>query len=169
MCNRVTALAGLLAAILGVPATAALASNVRITPQGFEPQTVTVAPRQQVSWINETQDTLTLVADDDSWDSGPIAAGEAFSLDLRRPGTFPYATEDGRFSGTIEVAEVEPTEVPQEPTEVPQEPTEEPAELAGAPTEHVALAATGVPAGSALIAAGLLLVGGGLLARRARP
>jgi plastocyanin len=162
MCTRVTALAGLLAAILGVPATAALASNVRITPQGFEPQTVTVAPRQQVSWINETQDTLTLVADDDSWDSGPIAAGEAFSLDLRRSGTFPYATEDGRFSGTIEVAEVEPTEVPQEPTE-------EPAELAGAPTEPVALAATGVPAGSALIAAGLLLVGGGLLARRARP
>jgi plastocyanin len=138
--------------LVGVAALPALAAEVVITADGFEPDTLTIAPGQAVTWTNVTDSPVTLLGEDGSWDSGPIRAGDTFSLDLRRAGTYAYSTDDGRRTGTILV--VAPAD----------EPADEPDEV----VDGGALPTTGLPLVTSLLAAGLLLVAGGTLLLRAR-
>ena len=96
----------LLAAVLAggfvaVSAAAALAAEVTLTPDGFEPEAVTVAAGTTVVWRNGTARPHTIRAQDGSWDSGPVSAGASFSVRMRTQGAVDYATADGAFAGTV--------------------------------------------------------------------
>lgn len=145
---RVLVLAGLLTLALAAPA---LAAEITLTDDGFEPDEVTVPAGQTVTWVNATNDVQTVVAADGSWDSGPLQAGERFSVALREEGTVAYETADGDVAGEVEVAadasEGEDTDEAQ-------------------PVSTGTMPTTGIPA-LTLLGAGLVLLGGGsLLVRR---
>lgn len=56
----------------------------------FEPKVLTVAPGTEVRWVNKGRHAHTVTADDGSWGSGELAAGQGFSHTFTRPGTYSY-------------------------------------------------------------------------------
>jgi plastocyanin len=131
-------------------AGAALAAEVQLTDEGFEPDEVTVEAGDTIVWTNASDDTHTIVGEDGRWDSGPLAPGETFSLSLRAEGTYGYETQDGAHTGTIVVV----AELDDDP-----EPEEEPEEEPVTPR-------TGLPALSlGLLGFSLVTAGAALLAR----
>jgi plastocyanin len=135
--------------LLLLAASAALAAEVQLTDDGFEPEEVTVVAGDTIVWTNASDETHTIIGDDGRWDSGPLAPGETFSLSLRAEGTYEYGTEDGTRTGTIGVvAEAEEAEPPEE------EPEEEPVTpQTGLPVLSLGLLGFSlVTAGAALVA-----------------
>lgn len=110
MSRRVPAIA--LAALLTVAAlaTPALAAEIVLTDADFEPETVEVAPGEPIVWRNTGTSEVTVVGDQGTWDSGPLAPGETFSLQLRDPGEYVYRTSGRLRQGTIVVAAAGPAE-----------------------------------------------------------
>jgi LPXTG-motif cell wall-anchored protein len=91
-------------AMLALLALPALAAEVSLTADGFDPETVEVTTGESIVWVNETDEEQTIVGDGAlAWDSGPIPPGGSFSVALRDTGRFQYATVDGEFEGTIRV------------------------------------------------------------------
>jgi YVTN family beta-propeller protein len=75
-----------------VPPGAADAIEVRIERFSFgAPRTIGVG--QTVTWVNADSVTHTVTADDDSWDSGDLKPGHAFSKTFDAPGEYPYYCE----------------------------------------------------------------------------
>jgi hypothetical protein len=160
---RALVLAALLLVVTALPA---LAAEVRLTDEGFEPRTVRVEAGEDIVWINGTDAEQTVVGEDGTWDSGPLQPGETFSIALREPGTVRYATADGELQGQIRVR---PAAQAEEGAAGEDDATEE--GDSGSPDDEDAAAAsaalprTGQPAG-VLIGWSLLLVGTGVLALR---
>jgi plastocyanin len=159
---RQEALCGLLllAALVGglaapLPAHAEDVHEVLLTREGFEPPAIRVAAGEEVRWVNVSGRAQTLLGEEGSWDSGPLAAGESFALVPRAGGTFRYATADGAAEGMLTVGRA---------------PTEPPASRAGtsaAVDEPMStLPDTGPPA-MALLALGAALLGAGTALLRA--
>lgn len=147
-------LAGAFATLL-VAASPAWAADVVLGPDGFEPEAVTVEPGEQILWVNDTTAPQTIIGEDGSWDSGPLAPGETFSVDLRTTGPVAYGTEDGVHLGQIEVRAATPT------ADVPDEQRGQAA---------ATMPRTGASPGSAaLLAVALLAVGGACLLAAPRP
>lgn len=140
MRRLVLAAAVVLTALL-VLAASALAANVRLGDSGFEPSELTVPAGETVVWTNGTERTQTIVGTDGSWDSGPLAPGETFSVQLRQAGTIGFRTQDGAHEGLVRVASSAQSAAPIDPTEP-------------------ALPRTGLPL-LALVALAVGLVGGG--------
>jgi plastocyanin len=77
----------------------------------FQPNPITVAPGTKVTWTNTTSSTThTVTADDGSFDSGDLLAGQQFSLTFTSTGTnmryyckYHGAPGGGGMSGTINV------------------------------------------------------------------
>lgn len=148
---RAALLAALSLLILVIAAAPALAATVRLTDSGFEPRETTIAPGETVVWTNATEQRVTIVGADGSWDSGPLGPGETFSVQLRQPGTIGFRTEDGTASGTIRVAAAASTA--QAPAEIdPSEP---------------ALPRTGLPVLTLAALGAVLVLAGVLFVRRA--
>lgn len=145
-------------ALVLLMASPALAGEATLTDGGFAPAELTVAPGQTIVWTNASSAEHTVLAEDGTWDSGPLSPGDTFSITLRREGSYPYGTGDGAHSATItvsaEAAVDEPDDAP--PDDAPVE---------DAPVTPV----TGLPvlllAGASAV---LLLAGGTLVARSAR-
>ena len=57
---------------------------VDIQFQAFSPSSLDVLPGETVEWTNISSRAHTVTADDDSFDSGDIEAGDRFERDLRR-------------------------------------------------------------------------------------
>ncbi len=81
-----TAAAG--AAFLQAPA--ALAVPVDVQFQAFAPSELDVLPGETVEWSNISSRPHTVTADDDSFDSGDIEAGDGFEMTFDTVGTHGY-------------------------------------------------------------------------------
>ena len=98
--------------LLVLPATASAergteplgtASRVKMVDGNrFRPATLTVSRGTRVRWVN--RDNVGHTTTGDSWDSGRVAPGDAFSKRFRRAGTFDYrCTIHVGMTGTIVV------------------------------------------------------------------
>jgi plastocyanin len=65
-------------------------NTVSIVNMAFTPATITVTAGTTVTWNNNDDMTHTVTADDDSYDSGNIAAGRSFTKTFSVVGTYPY-------------------------------------------------------------------------------
>jgi plastocyanin len=73
----------------------------------FEPKTINVELGTTVRWVNYGQHAHTITANDDSWDSGDIRPGAAYSATFKQPGTYHYYCRHhkaDRMQGVIVVA-----------------------------------------------------------------
>ena len=68
----------------------------------FQPPTMTVPPGTTVRWMNMGRNPHTVTADDKSFDSGDIAAGQSWSHKFDKPGTYKYhCTHHQGMTGTL--------------------------------------------------------------------
>ena len=66
-------------------------ATVSIANQSFQPHTVVVATGARVTWQNGDALAHTVTSNGEAWfDSGQLAAGDAFSHEFDKPGTFRY-------------------------------------------------------------------------------
>jgi plastocyanin len=82
---RVTADAPTISPIPATPESAVAIRNF-----SFSPDVLQVKVGTTVEWINRDPTTHTVTADDDSFDSGPLASGATFKQAFKAPGTFSY-------------------------------------------------------------------------------
>lgn len=155
---RIVAAAALAALAVSVGATAAFGEDHTVTtvnnggdqPYAYEPQTISIAPGDTVTWVNPpgtplspSQDhpTVCLQGESDGecpWSSFELPPGESHTVEFPAEGTFNYqCLVHPYMSGTVVVGDgvpntPEPTSsetASSEPTEEPsQEPTDEPTE-----------------------------------------
>ena len=64
--------------------------TIQVSDFAFTPADVTIDAESAVTWANAGGSAHTVTADDGSFDSGPIPAGEAFANVFDDVGTFPY-------------------------------------------------------------------------------
>ena len=60
-----------------------------ITNNKFEPKTITIKAGSEVIWENK-EGTHTVTADDGSWASSTLTAGQTYSHKFDKPGKYPY-------------------------------------------------------------------------------
>jgi plastocyanin len=85
------ALATLLTITAGGPASAQAAdASVAAENTTFEPPVITIPAGGTVTWTNTDQVAHTVTADDGSFASGFLAAGESVSVTFDAPGTYAY-------------------------------------------------------------------------------
>ena len=73
-------------------AAAALSQDkgkVIVTNNKFEPKTITVKAGSEVTWESK-EGTHNVTADDGSWNSSTLTAGQTFSHKFDKPGKYPY-------------------------------------------------------------------------------
>jgi len=63
--------------------------KVTITNNKFEPKTITVKAGSEVAWENK-EGSHTVTADDGSWTSSTLTAGQTYSHKFDKPGKYPY-------------------------------------------------------------------------------
>ncbi|MDQ3816823.1 MAG: cupredoxin domain-containing protein [Acidobacteriota bacterium] len=74
---------------LAAAAAGVAGRTVTISNFQFAPQTVTIRAGGTVMWSNN-EGTHTVTADDDSWASQTLHAGQTFSHQFTKPGTYGY-------------------------------------------------------------------------------
>lgn len=84
------ALAAVGAAVLIAPATATAAAPVNIEFQAFSPTPIDVLPGETVEWDNVSSRAHTVTADDGSFDSGEVQAGDRFERTFDAVGAYGY-------------------------------------------------------------------------------
>ena len=82
--------AALLAALAAAAAIAAATTTVQITKNGFTPKTLTVTAGDTVTWHNSDTKSHQVVADNGSFASPVLAAGQTYSYTTTKSGTFKY-------------------------------------------------------------------------------
>src|SRR5438067_12122041 len=90
---RFIASAGALIVALGVgPAVAqdAPPPTVRMGTFTFMSPEVHISPGTIVSWVNGSNNTHTVTADDGAFDSSDVPSGESFSMSFDAPGRYQY-------------------------------------------------------------------------------
>ncbi len=119
------ALGALLAAValpgIGTAASAPAGPAVSIIDFGYRPASLTVRQGTAVIWTNDGGVAHTVTANDGSFDSGPVAPGEAFGNVFGQPGTYAYhcTIHPDRMKGAIVVTAVAITPAPTGPTPPP--------------------------------------------------
>lgn len=78
------------AATTSAPSGTAQPNSVAITDFQFTPSTITVKVGDTVTWTNNGPSKHTATADDGSFDSGNLSAGQTFSHTFQTAGTFSY-------------------------------------------------------------------------------
>jgi plastocyanin len=63
--------------------------KVTISNNKFEPKTITVKAGSEVVWENK-EGSHTVTADDGSWTSSTLTAGQTYSHKFDKPGKYPY-------------------------------------------------------------------------------
>ena len=109
--GRLALLAGALVALAvaapapGLPGLAAQGgSAVAIVDFAFDPMLTGVAVGNAVTWTNYGAETHTVTADDSSFTSGPLAAGESFRATFAAGGSYTYRCRiHPRMTGTVVV------------------------------------------------------------------
>ena len=80
----------LLAALGAAAAIGAATTTVQITKNGFTPKTITVTAGDTVTWHNSDTKSHQVVADNGSFASPVLSAGQTFSYTTTKSGTFKY-------------------------------------------------------------------------------
>ena len=96
------------AALLLAPAAGAYAKEheVDIKDVKYKPAKIKIKKGDTVVWKNSDDRDHTVVAKDESFDSGKIAAGESFEHKFEKAGKFAYGCEyHPRMKGVVEVTE----------------------------------------------------------------
>jgi len=70
--------------------TTPTSNKVSITSAGYSPASLTVVMGSSVTWTNNDYTTHTVTANDNSFNSGDIAAGHSFTKTFDVQGTFAY-------------------------------------------------------------------------------
>jgi plastocyanin len=89
-------------------ANAPAGRTVTLTNFQFAPKLVTIKAGSTVTWVNK-EGTHTVTADDDSWTSPTLKAGQSYSHQFDNPGTYKYhcsfhgSAGGGNMAGTIRV------------------------------------------------------------------
>lgn len=92
-------------------------AEVKVVDFAFEPQTLTVPAGTTVTWTNTSSRVHTVTADDGSFDSARLDAGETFSQVFDTPGTYTYhCGYHPDMTGTIVVTAAEDVTPPPTPT-----------------------------------------------------
>ena len=91
---------GFLFALSGV---ALAAEDVAIDDSGLTPTRIVVDIREPIVWTNNTDAPVSLVGEEPGWESGEIAPGATFSIEITQAGTYSYASSDGSLRGQIVV------------------------------------------------------------------
>ncbi len=65
-------------------------NSVSLKSIAFTPATLTVAVGTTVTWTNNDNIAHTVTADDNSFDSGNLAAGATYTKSFTTAGTYPY-------------------------------------------------------------------------------
>ena len=68
----------------------ALAANVNVVDDAFQPASITVAAGESVTFANSGESPHTATADDGSFDSGTIDPGASATVKFDTPGKYPY-------------------------------------------------------------------------------
>jgi len=80
--------------------------SVDIRDDDYEPGGLRVSVGDRVRWVNRDGVTHTVSANDDSFDSGPMHRGEAFTHMFVEAGTFSYSCDlHLEMSGAVVVSE----------------------------------------------------------------
>ena len=66
---------------------------VEVVDSAFEPEELTIDPGTTVVWAQTGSLPHTVTADDGTFDSGDMAAGDTFSFTFQEEGTYPYYCE----------------------------------------------------------------------------
>lgn len=88
--RKLALLTTVLAALLATPQALAKTVTVQILKDGFSPDSVTVAPNDTVVWKNADKAKHQVVADNGSFQSPVLSAGDTYSRVFRATGTFAY-------------------------------------------------------------------------------
>lgn len=67
-------------------------------PFSYSPIRADALPGSPITWINHTNLTHTIVAQDRSWTTGPIAPGQSATVVIKKPGTYTYYTKEYPWS-----------------------------------------------------------------------
>jgi len=72
----------------------------------FQPNSINVQPGTTVHWTNDGAHAHTVTAKNESWDSGDIKPGAAYSATFQQPGTSQYyCRHHAGMEGTIVVGQ----------------------------------------------------------------
>jgi plastocyanin len=108
---RKLAFALVAAGALAMGIQAAIAASVSMVDSAFRPASITVDAGEAITWTNDGDLPHTATADDGSFDTGTLDAGDSGSVTIDEPGTYPYycklhgAPGGVGMAGTITVAE----------------------------------------------------------------
>jgi plastocyanin len=80
--------------------------SVSIKDNSFSPHDLQISAGQTVTWMNNGQAVHTVTADDGSFDSGNLNAGESFQYTFTKPGRYPYFCRFHGGAGGIGMAGV---------------------------------------------------------------
>ena len=97
-----------MACVLGPAAAGADAKEhkVDIRDVKYKPAKLKIKKGDTVVWVNSDDRDHTVVAKDESFDSGKIAAGEEFKHTFEKPGKYAYGCEyHPRMKGVVEVTD----------------------------------------------------------------
>ena len=77
---------------------------VDIADFDYEPETITVAAGETVTWTNSDRARHTATADDQAFDTGTLELDDAGEVTFDEPGSYPYFCRFHAFmTGTVEV------------------------------------------------------------------
>jgi len=86
------------------PAAPPATNTVNINGMSFSPSSKAVKVGTTVTWVNNDAVAHTVTADDNSFDSGSIAAGGKFTHTFSSAGTFAYHCNFHVMSGSVVVS-----------------------------------------------------------------
>lgn len=95
------------------PEARAASPLVEITDTALKPADVTIVAGDVVTWKNTSAALHRIVADDGSFDSGPLSLNDQFANLFEVPGTFTYRDPDQPdLAGVVRVTAAAPTATP---------------------------------------------------------
>lgn len=88
----------------GVSNPPAAANTIYLSGMTFSPATLPIKAGTRVTWNNNNNTAHTVTADDNSFDSGNLAAGKTYTRILSAMGSYPcHCTIHSDMTGTIVV------------------------------------------------------------------
>jgi plastocyanin len=68
----------------------ALAASVSMVDFDFNPKSISIDPGDSITFTNDGNVAHTATADNGSFDTGSVGAGESKTITIKAPGTYPY-------------------------------------------------------------------------------
>ena len=103
----------MVAGVVLVPGVRGASPSVEITDTAIKPADVTIVAGDVVTWKNTSAALHAIVADDGSFDSGPLSLNDQFANLFEVPGTYTYRDPNHPgLAGVVHVTVAPPTATP---------------------------------------------------------